>query len=196
MNVDLGRRHAVLCGLEEPILGALETALAASGCTVLQAAAPLQSSVPDLLILGHPLRPDGDLPVKPVDLDPVADAMAERGSGRIVLLLSAIAAVPARRFPQASVAAGAAMLTVRTLAMRLGPAVLVNAIGCGAMAGPDGQLFAGDASMLSHVPSGQPGTVEDIVHAVLFLCDPLNSYMTGQLLTLDGGWSTGYGRNF
>ena len=142
------------------------------------------------------LRLDRDVALQPVDLEGVGEAMAARGSGRIVLLLSATAAVPARRFPELSVAAGAAVLAVRTLAMRLGPSVLVNAIGCGAIAGPDGMLIAGHASMLTHVPTGQPGTVDDIVSAVLFLCDPQNSYMTGQLLTVDGGWSTGYGRNF
>ena len=26
--------------------------------------------------------------------------------------------------------------------------------------------------------------------------DPLNTYTTGQMLSVDGGWTAGYGRNF
>lgn len=55
---------------------------------------------------------------------------------------------------------------------------------------------AGDDAMLSHVPLGRAGTPADIANAVLFLLDPLNSYTTGQILAVDGGWTTGYGRNF
>ena len=36
----------------------------------------------------------------------------------------------------------------------------------------------------------------EAVAAALFFCDPLNSYTTGQMLGVDGGWAAGYGRNF
>jgi NAD(P)-dependent dehydrogenase (short-subunit alcohol dehydrogenase family) len=38
--------------------------------------------------------------------------------------------------------------------------------------------------------------VDEVVATLLFFCDPLNSYTTGQLLTVDGGWAAGYGRSF
>jgi NAD(P)-dependent dehydrogenase (short-subunit alcohol dehydrogenase family) len=86
---------------------------------------------------------------------------------------------------------------MRGLAMRFGPQVLVNAVGAGAIVDEaSGSFVAGAQAMLSHVPTGQPGAICDLVDAVLFLCDPMNSYMTGQVLTVDGGWSAGYGRNF
>jgi len=31
------------------------------------------------------------------------------------------------------------------------------------------------------------GTPSDIVHAVMFLCDPQSSFITGQNITVDGG---------
>ena len=40
------------------------------------------------------------------------------------------------------------------------------------------------------------GTVDEVVAAVLFFCDPGNSYTTGQMLAVDGGWMAGYGRTF
>jgi len=36
-------------------------------------------------------------------------------------------------------------------------------------------------------PARRVGTPEDIVHAVMFLCDPRSSYITGQDLVVDGG---------
>ncbi len=198
MKVDLAGRQAVVCGGAVAILDAIATALAANGCAVARSEPDPTRPVPDILVVAEALKADDPAvpPGQTALLTRIGERMAERKAGRIVVLLSALAAVPARRFPDASVAAGAAMLGVRTLAMRLGPSVLVNAIGCGAIVGNDGVLRAGHASMLSHVPTGQSGAIDDIVHAALFLCDQKNSYMTGQLLTVDGGWSPGYGRNF
>lgn len=36
-------------------------------------------------------------------------------------------------------------------------------------------------------PSGRVGTPEDIVHAVLFLCDEKSCFITGQDIVVDGG---------
>jgi NAD(P)-dependent dehydrogenase (short-subunit alcohol dehydrogenase family) len=40
------------------------------------------------------------------------------------------------------------------------------------------------------------GTVQEMTDTLLFFCDPLNTYTTGQMLAVDGGWSVGYARNF
>ena len=83
---------------------------------------------------------------------------------------------------------------MRALAMEFGPKVLVNAVGFGAV--EDDAIVSGDKAMLSHTPVGRAGNVDEAVAAVLFFCDPLNSYTTGQMLGVDGGWAAGYGRNF
>jgi NAD(P)-dependent dehydrogenase (short-subunit alcohol dehydrogenase family) len=57
-------------------------------------------------------------------------------------------------------------------------------------------MVSGDKAMLSHTPVGRAGSIEEAVAAVLFFCDPLNTYTTGQMLGVDGGWMAGYGRNF
>jgi 3-oxoacyl-[acyl-carrier protein] reductase len=41
--------------------------------------------------------------------------------------------------------------------------------------------------MLSQVPMGKPGTVEDVAAAVAYLASDDASYITGQVLKVDGG---------
>ena len=41
--------------------------------------------------------------------------------------------------------------------------------------------------MIEQVPIGRKGTVADIVNAVMFLCSPASSYVTGQVLHVNGG---------
>ncbi|MEO1996641.1 MAG: SDR family oxidoreductase [Planctomycetaceae bacterium] len=50
--------------------------------------------------------------------------------------------------------------------------------------------------LLSHIPLGRPGTTEEIAHAALFLAAPESSYINGHILTVDGGWTAGYTRDF
>ncbi len=42
-------------------------------------------------------------------------------------------------------------------------------------------------AVLSQIPLGRPGTTEDIAKAVLFLASPDSDYITGQVLSVDGG---------
>lgn len=42
-------------------------------------------------------------------------------------------------------------------------------------------------ALLSQIPLGRPGTTDDIAQAVLFLASPASGYITGQVLSVDGG---------
>jgi NAD(P)-dependent dehydrogenase (short-subunit alcohol dehydrogenase family) len=44
---------------------------------------------------------------------------------------------------------------------------------------------------MRHIPLGRPATVEEIAEGILFLSAPENSFMTGHLLMVDGGWTAG-----
>ncbi len=41
---------------------------------------------------------------------------------------------------------------------------------------------------IAQIPAGRLGTIDDVVHAVLFLCTPEASYITGQTLHVNGGF--------
>jgi len=190
MRIELKNTLVELRGERNPVATAALEALQANGATVDAAA-----SLPDFLIVSMPLLPIGGYDPTPLlqAARTTGDAMFARGSGRILFLVSAAAGMPMRRHPEFSVAMAGVMATVRTMAMQLGPKVLVNAVGVGAVGEP---LVAGDAAMLGHASVKRPGTVAEVTDTVLFFCDPLNTYTTGQMLSVDGGWSAGYGRNF
>jgi len=135
-----------------------------------------------------------------------ARAMRARGAGRIINIASIAGLVPLR-LQCAFVAAKAGVVNLtKAMALELGPhGVLVNGIAPGSTLtegtrklfyGEDGLFHDSVKSMLAHVPLGRPGTVDEIAVAALFLADPENSYMNGHILTVDGGWTAGYAREF
>lgn len=135
-----------------------------------------------------------------------AAVMRRQQSGRIINIASIAGLVPLR-LQCAFVAAKAGVVNLtKAMALELGPhGVLTNAIAPGSTL-TDGtrRLFYGDDGlfkesvrrMLDHVPLGRPGTVDEIAVAALFLADPENSYTNGHVLTVDGGWTAGYTRDF
>ncbi|BCG76982.1 SDR family oxidoreductase [Mesorhizobium sp. 113-3-3] len=192
MEIDLNGAAIALDGETNPIVDAVLAALRVNGGTLVEA-----GDAADILLMSNPLRPGTtvqDPRYQHSDARRAAVAMAERGGGRIVFLISATAGMPMRRHPRFSMENAAMLAGMRALAMEFGPKVLVNAVGFGAV--EDGTLVSGDKAMLSHTPVGRAGCIEEAVAAVLFFCDPLNTYTTGQMLGVDGGWTAGYGRNF
>lgn len=192
MEIDLNGAAIALDGETNPIVDAVLAALRVNGGTLVEA-----GDAADILLMSNPLRPGTtvqDPRYQHSDARRAAVAMAERGGGRIVFLISATAGMPMRRHPRFSMENAAMFAGMRALAMEFGPKVQVNAVGFGAV--EDGTLVSGDKAMLSHTPVGRAGCIEEAVAAVLFFCDPLNTYTTGQMLGVDGGWTAGYGRNF
>ena len=190
MRIELQNTFVELRGEQNPVAIAVLDALRSNGATV-GAVAP----VPDILIVSLPLLPVAgyDPAAQLQSARATGEAMFARGSGRVLFLVSAAAGMPIRRHAEFSVAMAGVLATVRTMALQLGPNGLVNARGVGAIGEP---LVAGDAAMIGHASVKRPGSVTEVADTALFFCDPLNSYTTGQMLSLDGGWSAGYGRNF
>lgn len=132
--------------------------------------------------------------------------MRRQGNGRIINIASIAGLVPLR-LQCAFVAAKAGVVNLtRAMALELGPlGILVNGIAPGSTLtegtrklfyGEDGTFRHSVQRMLDHVPLGRPGTTDEIAVAALFLADPENSYVNGHILTVDGGWTAGYAREF
>jgi len=94
----------------------------------------------------------------------------------------------------------------KAMALELGPrGILVNGIAPGSTLtegtrklfyGEDGLFRDSVKQMLAHIPLGRPAEPEEIAHAALFLAAPESSYINGHILTVDGGWTAGYTREF
>jgi 3-oxoacyl-[acyl-carrier protein] reductase len=136
----------------------------------------------------------------------VAQVMRRQGAGRIINIASIAGLVPLRlQCPFVAAKAGVINLT-KAMALELGPhGILVNGIAPGSTLtegtrklfyGEDGQFKDSVQQMLAHIPLGRPGTPEEIAHAALFLAAPESSYINGHILTVDGGWTAGYHRDF
>jgi NAD(P)-dependent dehydrogenase (short-subunit alcohol dehydrogenase family) len=132
----------------------------------------------------------------------VVQPMVARGQGRIINIASVVG-VTAMRLQSAFVAAKAGVIHLtRSMALELGPkGILVNSLAPGSVLtegtkklfyGEDGTFRAQMAGFMQHVPLGRPAHVEEIAEAILFLCAPANSYMTGHLMMVDGGWTAGF----
>jgi len=136
----------------------------------------------------------------------VVPAMLQNKRGRIVNISSIAGLVPLR-LQSAFVAAKAGVVNLtRSMALELGSqGILVNAVAPGSTLtagtealfyGPDGAYTENAASLVSHIPLGRPARPEEIAYAVLFLVAPEASYVNGAILTVDGGWTAGYARDW
>jgi 3-oxoacyl-[acyl-carrier protein] reductase len=113
--------------------------------------------------------------------------MLEEGFGRIINVASVTGPVVANPRSSAYAAAKSAMVGLtRALALETARrGVTVNAVGPGWIAtasSTDQELAAG-----TNTPAGRPGTPNEVAALIGFLASRESSYVTGQLLIVDGG---------
>ena len=115
--------------------------------------------------------------------------------GRIVLFSSIRAAQPRAGQTGYSAAKAAIQGMTRSMAVEYGPrGVTVNCIAPGAVESPrtEANIAAGVVSreeLIARTPTGRLTTPEDVANLALFLCSPQAAQITGQVITVDGGWS-------
>ena len=136
----------------------------------------------------------------------VANYMVSRKSGRIINIASVLGLVPMRLQSPYVAAKSAGVNLTRSMALELAQhEILVNAVAPGSTATEDWYRWMQNQAsedqglyqrLMSHIPLGRPGTPEEMAHAVLFLADPDSKYITGHVLTVDGGWTAGFARDF
>ncbi len=115
--------------------------------------------------------------------------------GRIILTSSWVAQIPWPEITAYTVSKAGVNMLVKQMARELAVhGIRVNAIAPGIVAaGLAGRQLREEpqyaARVAKVIPLGAPGTAEEIAAAIVYLASPQSNYMTGSILTLDGGCS-------
>ncbi len=172
----------------------------------------------------NPIKPEERLPShefsekvfrKTIDVDvngtfccskAAAQHMVKQRSGCIVNIGSVSGVVSLRNQIGHVVGKAAVIKMTQAMALELAPyGIRVNCISPGSTVTETTRpLFYGkDAAykdvaekLLSFIPAGRPGESEEIADAALFLASDMAAYVNGHNLVVDGGWVTGFMRDF
>lgn len=124
----------------------------------------------------------------------VGRQMIKQGGGRIINVASILGLVGERQVLPYCVAKGGVIQMTRALALEWAKYnVNVNALCPGYVITPMNEADLKNEKIYNHliknIPMRRLGQVEDMVGAAVFLASDAASYMTGQCLVIDGGWT-------
>lgn len=120
----------------------------------------------------------------------VAGTMAERGWGRIVNIVSDGGRIGEPNMAVYCAAKAGAIGFSKAIAKELAPhGVTVNCVALGTMGPPDGHPEI-VARLARRYPVGRIGRPDDIAPAVLYLASDESEWVTGQVLPVNGGYTT------
>ena len=130
-----------------------------------------------------------------------ARSMVESGGGSIINQGSVAALVGIANFASYCAAKGAVVALTRSMSVDLAPrGIRVNAICPGTVYTPlmepmlrargGGDMAAGLALTVAKYPIGRLGTPEEIAAVALFLASDDSSFLTGSVITADGGMTS------
>ncbi len=119
--------------------------------------------------------------------------MLERGHGKIVFTASLLSFQGGITVPGYAAAKGGVAQLTKALANEWAARnVQVNAIAPGYINTDNTTALRADPvrnpAILSRIPAGRWGEPEDLAGAVVYLSSPASDYVSGTLLTVDGGW--------
>lgn len=121
----------------------------------------------------------------------IIPSMVHRKSGRILNISSIWGASGASCEVAYSAAKGGLNSFTKALAKELAPSgIAVNALACGMIDTPMNHCFSEEEiqAICEDIPAGRMGTPEEVAEAVFHLAES-PSYLTGQIITMDGAWT-------
>lgn len=114
-----------------------------------------------------------------------------RGSGSVINMASVAGLVGSPELSHYAAAKAALVSLTRSLAVEWAPTVRVNALCPGWTATELNRMLWEDeqisATLMAGVPMGRWARAEEMVAPAVFLASDASSYMTGQVLVIDGG---------
>jgi NAD(P)-dependent dehydrogenase (short-subunit alcohol dehydrogenase family) len=119
-----------------------------------------------------------------------ARIMAGAGAGRIVIVGSIDGVKPVPAPVDYACSKGALWGMTQALSKELGDSnILVNMVAPGILEGGVATLLSEDLmeEYLKHSSLRRTGKFSEVAHVIAFLAGPLNTYVTGQAVVLDGG---------
>lgn len=122
-----------------------------------------------------------------------AAKMAYRGRGRIINVASVLSFQGGVRVPGYAASKHAVVGLTQALANEWAAlGIYVNAIAPGYVVTENTKALRADESrmqeLLSRIPAGRFATPDEIAGAAVYLASPAASYVSGAVLTVDGGW--------
>ena len=126
----------------------------------------------------------------------VAPVMRDQGGGKIINIGSVMSSRGLPRRAAYAASKGGIVLLTRTLAQEWGPwGIRVNAIAPGFFRTRLNEALFQDPAWVSRLEArvalGRAGRPGDLAGAVIFLASPASDYVTGQVLYVDGGFTSG-----
>jgi len=121
-----------------------------------------------------------------------AVARVMSNGGRIIMISSIASLLGFSGLTHYCASKGGANSLVRALALELAPRqITVNAVAPGSIMTPGTSNTDEESqkAIIMKIPLGRLGTPQDIAAAVAFLASKEASYITGQILVVDGGWT-------
>jgi NAD(P)-dependent dehydrogenase (short-subunit alcohol dehydrogenase family) len=121
----------------------------------------------------------------------VARVMKEKGGG-IIINVASIAGITPDILPIYSISKAAAIMATKVMAQQWAPYnIRVNAIAPGLTKTRFSEALWNNPDILkmamSKTPMARPGEPDEMVGAIIYLASDASSYVTGQVIAIDGG---------
>ena len=121
------------------------------------------------------------------------DIISRESTGKIVNIASLLSFQGGIRVPAYAASKGGVAQLTKALANEWAPkGIQVNAIAPGYFATTNTEALQADETrnrqILERIPAARWGQPQDLAGAALYLSSPASDYVTGTVLTVDGGW--------